>query len=67
MIENLVPDYPYHLEALLAPNRVDQHVAMNTDKVFRVKDTVLILDSKVSCTRPDIFVLGRILPGLLYL
>lgn len=38
VVENLVTDDARHLEALLASDRVDNHVAMDTDKVLRVKN-----------------------------
>lgn len=43
MIENLVPNNTRHLKALLASDRVDNHVSMNADKVLRVEDTIFIL------------------------
>ena len=43
MVEDLVADNARHLEALLACNRVDDHVAMDADEVLRIEDAVLIL------------------------
>jgi hypothetical protein len=43
MVEDLVADDARHFEALLAGDRVDDHVAMDADEVFRVEDAVLIL------------------------
>lgn len=43
MVENLVPDDAHHLEALLARDRVDDHVAVNADKVLVVENRVFIL------------------------
>lgn len=43
VIEDLVPDDARHLEALLACNRIDDHVAMDTNEVLRVKNAILIL------------------------
>lgn len=43
VIENLIADNARHFEALLARNRVDDHVAVNADEVLRVEDAILIL------------------------
>ena len=43
MVEDLVPDDARHFEALLACDRVDDHVAVDTDEVLRIKNAVLIL------------------------
>jgi hypothetical protein len=48
VIQNLIADYTRHLEALLAGDRVDDHVAMDADEMFRVEDTVLILEQHKS-------------------
>ena len=44
MIEDLIPNDPDHLKRLLRCERVDQHVSMDADEVFRVEDAVLVLD-----------------------
>lgn len=43
VIENLIANDTRHLKALLASDRVHNHVSMNADKVLRVEDTVFIL------------------------
>jgi hypothetical protein len=43
VVEDLVADDSRHFEALLAGDRVDNHVAMDADEVFRVEDAVLVL------------------------
>jgi len=43
VVQDLVPDDAHHLEALLAADRVDDHVAVNADKVLGVEDAVLVL------------------------
>lgn len=43
MIENLISDDARHLEALLACNRVDNHVTVDANKVLRIEDAVFIL------------------------
>ena len=43
VVQNLVPYDAHHLEALLAADRVDDHVAMNADEVLGVKNAVLVL------------------------
>jgi hypothetical protein len=43
VVQNLVPDDAHHLKALLAADRVDDHVAVDADKVLRVEDAVLVL------------------------
>lgn len=43
MVENLIPDYPHHVEALLASNAVDNHIAVNADEVLAVQYRVFIL------------------------
>lgn len=45
MVEDLVADDAGHLEALLAGDRVDDHVAMDADEVLRVQDAIFILRS----------------------
>jgi hypothetical protein len=47
VIENLVTNDARHFKALLAGDRVDNHVAMDADEMFRVEDTVLILNEVV--------------------
>lgn len=43
MVEDLVTQDSDHFERLLGSNRVDEHVAMNADEVFRVQYRVFIL------------------------
>lgn len=43
VVEDLVTDNARHLEALLACDRVDNHVAVDANEVLGVKNTVLIL------------------------
>lgn len=43
MVQDLVSYDSGHLEALLVGNRVYNHVAMDADKVLRIKDAVFIL------------------------
>lgn len=47
MIKNLIPDDPHHFEALLARDRVDNHISMNTNKVLAIKNRVFILSGRV--------------------
>lgn len=44
VVEDLVADDARHLEALLACDRVHNHVAMDTNEVFRIKNAILILE-----------------------
>jgi hypothetical protein len=48
VIEDLVADDACHLEALLACDRVDDHVTVDTNEVLRVKDAILILVTVVT-------------------
>jgi hypothetical protein len=43
MVQDLISDDAHHLEALLAADRIDNHIAMNTNKVLGVEDAVLVL------------------------
>lgn len=43
MIEDLVTNDACHFKALLACDGVDNHVAMDTNEVLRVKDAILVL------------------------
>lgn len=43
MVQDLISDDAHHLEALLAANRVDDHVAVDADEVLGVEDAVFIL------------------------
>jgi hypothetical protein len=43
VIQNLIPYDAHHLEALLAADRVDDHVAVDADEVLGVEDAVLVL------------------------
>jgi hypothetical protein len=43
VIEDLVPNYPHHLEGLCGGDGVDEHVTVDADIVLGVEYTVLIL------------------------
>ena len=43
MIQDLIANDPTHLKALLTRNRVDDHVAVDANKVLAVKYGVLVL------------------------
>lgn len=43
VVQDLIPDDAHHLEALLAADRVDDHVAVDANEVLGVKDAVFIL------------------------
>lgn len=43
VIQDLIPNNAHHLEALLAADRIHNHVAMNANKVLGVEDAVLVL------------------------
>jgi len=43
MIENLVANHLHHLKRLQRGHRVDQHVAMDADKMLAIQNTVFIL------------------------
>lgn len=65
MIQYLIPDDPAHLEALLAGDGVDDHVAVHADEVLAVEDGVLVLpggvddlDGEVLVAVPDDFAEG---------
>lgn len=47
MVEDLVADDGDHLKGLSGGDRVDDHVAMDTDEVLRVEDAVLVLARRV--------------------
>lgn len=47
MVQDLISDDAHHLEALLAADRVDDHVAVDTNEVLGVEDAVFILASGV--------------------
>lgn len=44
VVKDLVPDNADHLKRLLRGERIDQHVSMDADEVFRVENAVLVLD-----------------------
>jgi hypothetical protein len=48
VIEDLVTNDACHFEALLACNGIDDHVAMDTNEVLRVKNTILVLVTVVT-------------------
>lgn len=48
MVQNLIPNDSYHLEALLAAYRVDDHVSMNSNEVFAIQYRVFILTGCVN-------------------
>jgi hypothetical protein len=43
VIQNLIPNNPHHLETLLTPHGVHDHVPMDPNKVLAVQNTVLVL------------------------
>lgn len=43
VIQDLIPNNAHHLEALLAADRIHNHIAMNSDEVLGVEDAVLVL------------------------
>ena len=47
MIQDLIANDPTHLKALLTRNRVDDHVAVNANKVLAVKYSVLVLTRSI--------------------
>jgi len=47
VVQDLIANDARHLKALLVGNRVDNHVAMNADKVLRVENAVFILASRI--------------------
>ena len=54
MIQDLVMDHVDHVERLLRSHRVHQHIAMDSNEMFRVEHTVLILRQALvpgSCPR----------------
>lgn len=56
VVENLVPNDADHLEALLAADRVDDHVAVDADEVFGVEDAVFVLAGGVDHLDGEIMV-----------
>ena len=56
MIQDLIPNDPTHLEALLAGDRVDDHVAVDADEVFAVEDGVLVLPGRVDDLHAEVLV-----------
>lgn len=48
MIKDLIPNDSAHLKALLAGDRVDNHVAVYTDKMLAVEYSILILASCIN-------------------
>ena len=44
VVQDLIANDARHLKALLGSNRVDNHVAMDADKVLGVENTVFILE-----------------------
>ena len=47
MVQDLIAYYATHLKALLAGDRVDNHVAMNANEVLAVEDGVLVLAGRI--------------------
>ena len=65
VVEDLVADHLDHLEGLQRGDAVDEHVAVDADKVLRVEDAVLVLAGRVDDFRrivlplvPDLFAEG---------
>ena len=44
MVQDLIANDARHFKALLGGDRVDNHVAMDANKVLRVENTVFILE-----------------------
>lgn len=47
MVQDLIANDAHHFEALLAADRVDDHVAVDADEVLAVEDAVLVLAGRV--------------------
>ena len=47
MIQDLIPYNPAHLETLLAPDRVHDHVPMYANEMLAVQDGVLVLARRI--------------------
>lgn len=56
MIQDLVPDDPDHLEALLAADAVHDHVPMDADEVLAVQYAVLVLPGRVDDLHCEVMV-----------
>jgi hypothetical protein len=52
VVQDLVADDPGHLEALLAGDRVHDHVAVDADEVLGVENAVFILKKGDIVSRP---------------
>lgn len=60
VIQDLVPDNLDHLKRLLGRHRVDQHVAMDSDRVPRVQNAVFILQQFPSASKLMQLLVGRL-------
>lgn len=49
VVEDLVADYASHFKRLLISDRIDDHIAVDTDEVLRVENAVFILQAMISC------------------
>jgi hypothetical protein len=56
MIQNLIPYDPHHLKALLARDRVDDHVSVDPNEMLRIEDRVLILPRRVDDLRRKVLI-----------
>ena len=56
MVQDLVADDAAHLEALLARDRIHNHVAVDADEVLAVQDGVLVLAGGVDDLQPEVLV-----------
>ena len=48
VVQDLIPYDPAHLEALLAPDRVHNHVPMYANEMLAIQDCVLVLARRVN-------------------
>lgn len=48
MTKNFIPQNADHIKRLLRSYRIDQHIAMYTNKVFGVQDAVLVLEGRIA-------------------
>ena len=56
MIQNLISNDAAHVEALLAANRIHDHVAMNADEVLAVKNGVFILPGRINDLHREVLI-----------
>ena len=46
VVQNFIPNDTDHVKRLTRGNRVDKHISMDTDEMFRVQDTILVLHKR---------------------